>query len=92
MSHLKEEYIEEQNLVTIQCEATLHAEEKELERKDKALKAALFNDGSDAVEKFLGFCPPSSWEKDSIDNAMDEIIDQMSSEEYNAWLKRYDIQ
>jgi len=92
MNDLAEEYIEEQNLTAIQCEATLHAAEKELERKDEALKAALFGAGSDAVEDFLGFEIPSSWGKDTIDNAMDQVIDRMPIDTYNAYLKRYGLQ
>lgn len=85
MTDITNEFIEESNLERIKAENTLKAVEKELKRKDEALKSALFKNGMNAVSHFLGFDVDPSWDKDTIDNAMDQVIAQMPPDVYDDW-------
>ena len=59
------------------------------------LKSELMLAGMPAVEDFLGFKIPDSWGKDAVDNAMDEVYQQMPEEElghfYRTYLDKEDI-
>lgn len=52
---------------------------------NEALKSALFQNGTNAISHFLGFDVNPNWDKDTINNAMDEAIAKMSPEEYDDW-------
>lgn len=49
------------------------------ERFEKA-KREMFCSGRECIEEFLGYEYPSDWDKDAIDNAMDEVYYQIPSE------------
>lgn len=72
----KEELVSEKDLV--------FSEEK-LER----LKEELFDNGIEAMEEFCGCGIPEHYEKDSIDNMMDEIASQMSVKELLQFYEKY---
>lgn len=55
----------------------------------EALKSELFNHGTEAIEDFLGTEVPEDWEKDTIDNMMDEIADQMPDIEQLRFYQKY---
>ena len=66
-------------------------EEKEVKRFEK-LKSALFNWGSDYIEEFLGFEYDPDWDKDTIDNAMDEVYQQMDEEDLIKFYEKFCIE
>ncbi len=51
------------------------------EEKLERLKEELIDNGIEAMEEFCGCGIPEHYEKDSIDNMMDEIASQMSVKE-----------
>lgn len=61
------------------------------DRRFEKLKSALFNWGWDYIEEFLGFEVDSDWEKDTIDNAMDEVYEQMTDEELEVFYQKFNI-
>lgn len=66
-------------------------EEKKLKRFEK-LKSALFDWGSDYIEEFLGFEYDANWDKDTIDNAMDEVYQQMDDEDLEKFYEKFCIE
>lgn len=60
-----------------------------MDKKFEKLKTALFNWGTDYIEEFLGFEINSDWEKDTIDNAMDEVYQQMPEEELEEFYQKF---
>lgn len=56
------------------------------------LKRAMFMNGRDDIEDFLGTEIPDSMEPDTIDNFMDEILEQMPPEDLNNYFKKYSIE
>ena len=62
-----------------------------MDKRFEELKTALFNWGTDYIEEFLGFEIDSDWEKDTIDNAMDEVYEQMPEEELEIFYEKFCI-
>ncbi len=60
-----------------------------MDKRFEELKTELFNWGNDYIEEFLGFEIDSNWEKDTIDNAMDEVYEQMPEEELKEFYKKF---
>ena len=85
MQDFTNEYIEESNLERIKMEMTIKAMERELERKEEALKTALFMNGTKAIESFLDCSLDPNLDKDAIDNALDQKIESMSLQEFDDW-------
>lgn len=56
------------------------------------LKSALFNWGNDYIEEFLGFEYDPDWDKDTIDNAMDEVYQQMDAEDLEKFYEKFCIE
>lgn len=56
------------------------------------LKKELFNYGTDYIEEFLGYEIDSDWEKDVVDNLMDEVYKQMPEEELEVFYKNFCIE
>lgn len=54
--------------------------------KEEALKQALFMEGLEAIEDFLGYEINPEEDKDVTDLRMDEVLDQMPDEEFEALL------
>lgn len=61
------------------------------EKQIEELKTAIFMDGVDAIDNFLGFDCPCA-DKDTIDNMMDDVIMQMPEEDLLAFYARYIVQ
>ncbi len=53
------------------------------------IKKALFMEGIDKVEEFLGIEPGIYFEKDVYENALDEKFSQMSDEEIRQCYQKY---
>lgn len=62
-----------------------------MNKRFEELKSTLFNWGIDYIEEFLGFEVNPNWEKDTIDNAMDEVYEQMPEEELEKFYKKFCI-
>lgn len=62
-----------------------------LDKRFEELKSALFIWGRDYIEEFLGFEYDLDWDKDTIDNAMDEVYEQMSEEELEVFYQKFNI-
>lgn len=60
-----------------------------MDKRFEKLKSALFSWGTDYIEEFLGFEIDSDWEKDTIDNAMDEVYEQMPEEELEVFYQKF---
>lgn len=56
------------------------------------LKKELFNYGTDYIEEFLGYEIDSDWEKDVVDNLMDEVYKQMPEEELEVFYEKFCIE
>ena len=56
------------------------------------LKKELFNYGTDYIEEFLGYEIDSDWEKDVVDNLMDEVYKEMPEEELEVFYKNFCIE
>ena len=56
------------------------------------LKKELFNYGTDYIEEFLGYEIDSDWEKDVVDNLMDEVYKQMPEEELEVFYEKFYIE
>lgn len=56
------------------------------------LKKELFNYGTDYIEEFLGYKIDSDWEKDVVDNLMDEVYKQMPEEELEVFYEKFCIE
>lgn len=56
------------------------------------LKKELFNYGTDYIEEFLGYEIDSDWEKDVVDNLMDEVYKQMPEEEIKVFYEKFCIE
>ncbi len=57
--------------------------------KEEALKQALFMEGLEAIEDFLGYEINPEEDKDVTDLRMDEVLDQMPDEEFEAFYNKY---
>ena len=57
--------------------------------KEEALKQALFMEGLEAIEDFLGYEINPEEDKDVTDLRMDEVLDQMPNEEFEAFYNKY---
>lgn len=62
-----------------------------LDKRFEELKSALFSWGGDYIEEFLGFEYDFDWDKDTIDNAMDEVYEQMDEEELDVFYQKFNI-
>lgn len=62
-----------------------------MDKRFEELKSELFNWGTDYIEEFLGFEIDSDWEKDTIDNAMNEVYEQMPEEELEVFYQKFNI-
>lgn len=62
-----------------------------MDKRFEKLKEALFNWGTDYIEEFLGFEIDSDWEKDAIEDAMDEVYNQMPEEELEVFYEKFCI-
>lgn len=62
-----------------------------LDKRFEELKSKLFNWGRDYIEEFLGFEYDFDWDKDTIDNAMDEVYEQMPEEELEVFYQKFNI-
>lgn len=62
-----------------------------LDKRFEELKSTLFSWGRDYIEEFLGFEYDFGWDKDTIDNAMDEVYEQMSEEELEVFYQKFNI-
>ena len=62
-----------------------------LDKRFEELKSELFSWGRDYIEEFLGFEYDSDWDKDTIDNAMDEVYEQMPKEELEVFYQKFNI-
>lgn len=60
-----------------------------MDRRFEELKSALLSWGTDYIEEFLGIEIDSDWEKDTIDNAMDEVYEQMPEEELEVFYEKF---
>ena len=56
--------------------------------KEEALKQALFMEGLEAIEDFLGYEINPEEDKDVTDLRMDEVLDQMPDEEFEAFYNK----
>lgn len=57
--------------------------------KEEALKRALFMEGLEAIEDFLGYEINPEEDKDVTDLRMDEVLDQMPDEEFETFYNKY---
>lgn len=57
----------------------------------EALKSELFRCGTEAIEDFLGYEPEWDDDKDSIDEQMDDVYEQMPEDVLEAYYKDYKI-
>lgn len=62
-----------------------------MDSRFEELKRELFNWGTDYIEEFLGFEIDSNWEKDTIDNAMDEVYEQMPADELEIFYQKFNV-
>ena len=62
-----------------------------MDKRFEELKSELFNWGTDYIEEFLGFEIDSDWGKDTIDNAMNEVYEQMPEEELEVFYQKFNI-
>lgn len=58
---------------------------------EEALKQALFMEGLEAIEDFLGYEIRQDEDKDVIDSRMDEVLSQMPEEEFEAFCNKYGV-
>lgn len=49
----------------------------------------MFDWGTDYIEEFLGFEIDTDWKKDTIDNAMNEVYEQMPEEELRMFYEKF---
>lgn len=73
------------------CNAVIYGVKPEgiTDKQIETIKKGLFMDGMEECSEFVGM-DVSSWDKDSIDNAMDETIAQMPEEDLKKYLDQYD--
>ena len=62
-----------------------------MDKRFEELKRELFDWGYDYIEEFLGFEYDFDWDKDTIDNAMDEVYEQMPEEELEVFYQKFNI-
>lgn len=62
-----------------------------MDERFEELKSELFNWGYGYIEEFLGFEIDCDWEKDTIDNVMDEVYEQMPDEELEVFYRKFNI-
>lgn len=63
-----------------------------MDKRFEELKKALFDWGWDHIEEFLGFEVDSNWDKDTIDNLMDEVYQQTPEEELEVFYQKFNIE
>ena len=59
------------------------------EKMREELKQAIFDNGVEAIDDFLGYEHNTNEEKDTIENRMDEVLSQMPEEEFLAFYEKY---
>ena len=62
-----------------------------MDKRFEELKSELFNWGYDYIEEFLGYEIDYDWEKDTLDNLMDEVYQQMPEEELEVFYMKFCI-
>ena len=55
----------------------------------ETLKSALFMEGIEVIEEVLDIEIPDYWEKDTIDNMMNNVFSEMSEEELLTYYQKY---
>ena len=60
-----------------------------MNKRFEELKRELFNWGYDYIEEFLGFEINHNWDKNTVENAMDEVYEQMPDDEFEAFYKKF---
>lgn len=55
----------------------------------ETLKSQLFDWGRDYIEEFLGQELDYGWEKDTVDNLLDEVWEQMPEEELEVFMQKF---
>lgn len=60
-----------------------------MDKRFEELKRKLFNWGYDYIEEFLGYEIDYGWEKDTLDNLMDEVYEQMPEEELEVFYEKF---
>lgn len=58
------------------------------DKEIEMVKKGLFMDGMERICEFVGM-DVSSWDKDAIDNAMDDTISQMPEEDFRRYVSQY---
>lgn len=59
------------------------------ERMYEELKNAIWDNGVEAIDDFLGYEHNVEEDKDTIENRMDEVLDQMPEEEAMEFYNKY---
>lgn len=62
-----------------------------MDERFEKLKSELFSWGYEYVEEFLGYEIDYNWEKDTLDNLMDEVYGQMPNEELEVFYQKFNI-
>lgn len=62
--------------------------EIEIQEQNEKLKNALFMEGTEALDDFTGV-NTANMEKDTIENLMDQVLDQMPDEEFQKFYDKY---
>lgn len=63
-------------------------EEIKIQEQNEKLKNALFMEGTEALDDFTGV-NTANMEKDTIENLMDQVLDQMPDEEFQKFYDKY---
>lgn len=63
-----------------------------MNKRFEELKKELFDWGYDYIEEFLGFEIDYNWDKDTIDNLMDEVYEQMPKEKLEVFYQKFNIE
>ena len=64
----------------------------DMDKRFEELKRELFDWGYDYIEEFLGCEIDYDWDKDTIDNLMDEVYQQMPEEELEVFYQKFCIE
>lgn len=59
------------------------------EKMYEELKNAIWDNGVEAIDDFLGYEHDVEEDKDTIENRMDEVLDQMPEEEVMEFYNKY---
>ena len=60
-----------------------------MDKRFENLKRELLDCGTDYIEEFLGYEINSGWDKDAINNALDEAYEQMPKEELEVFYQKF---